>query len=46
MGGVLIGVKRGAWSLKALEAVLPRFENRTLKPIWRCLGRTREGSLV
>lgn len=35
-----------AWSLKALEAVLPRFENRALKPIWRYSRRTREGSLV
>ena len=44
MGGALIDVKRG--SLKVLEVVLPRFENRALKPIWRCLRRTREGSLV
>ena len=46
MGGALIDVRGGAWSLKALEAVLPRFENRALKPIWRCSRCTREGSLV
>lgn len=46
MGGALIDVRGDAWSLKALEAVLLRFKNRALKPVWRCSRCTREGPLV